>query len=201
MRSNRGGGLSMSTGSAANEREELLELLRDKNRRHHLASMMTKRGLAEQIREIRRARGWTQAELAQKTGKVQETISQLENPNYGNYTLRTLQRLAESFDVTLTVRFDPFSEMVRWMTELAPEDLAVPDYEHDTGLADPSSVRSSSLTEYSSVLIPLVYKAPPEKHYLSATTSTFPTAPSIKTTTARGLDFYIADPTPIRRSA
>lgn len=134
MTLNRDGGVSVSTDSQVSERDELLEALRDKNRRHHLASVVTKRGLAEQIREMRLARGWTQTDLAHATNKVQETISQLENPNYGNYTLKTLQRLAEAFDVTLTVRFDPFSELVRRLTELTPEDLAVPDYEHDPDL-------------------------------------------------------------------
>jgi transcriptional regulator with XRE-family HTH domain len=122
----------------------LLAAMRDKSRRHHLAFVVTKRGLAEQIREMRLARGWTQSELARATDKVQETISQLENPNYGNYTIKTLQRLAEAFDVKLTVRFDPFSELVRWMTELSTEDLAVPDYDHDPGLIPtPSRVETA----------------------------------------------------------
>lgn len=136
----------MSTGSTAGEREELLEVLKDKERRHHLASVVTKRGLAEQIREIRLARGWTQSELARATDKVQETISQLENPDYGSYTIKTLQRLAEAFDVKLTVRFDPFSELVRWMTDLSPDDLAVPDFEHDPGLCFTTDRVETTLT-------------------------------------------------------
>lgn len=139
-------GLSMSTDSAASEREELLEILKDKERRQHLASVVTKRTLAEQIREIRLARGWTQSDLAHATGKVQETISQLENPDYGSYTIKTLDRLAEAFGVILTVRFDPFSELVRRMTELSPEDLAVPDYEHDPGLHPASGIDLTTLT-------------------------------------------------------
>ncbi len=134
MTSIRGGGPSVSTNSSASEREDLLEILKDKGRRHHLASVVTKRTLAEQIREIRLARGWTQSDLARAAGKVQETISQLENPDYGSYTMKTLQRLAEAFDVTLTVRFDPFSDLIHRITHLSPEDLAVPDYEHDPGL-------------------------------------------------------------------
>ncbi len=80
---------------------------------------------------MRVSRGWTQEELAQASGKVQETISQLENPNYGSYTLKTLQRLAEAFDVALIVRFVPFSDLVDRMANLSPEDMAVPDYNHD----------------------------------------------------------------------
>lgn len=153
MTSNRGEDLSGSIDSEVGEREELLGLLKDRERRHFLASVMTRRGLAEQIREIRLARGWTQAELARATGKVQETISQLENPDYGSYTLKTLQRLAEAFDVTLTVRFEPFSELVRWMTELTTEDLAVPDYEHDPGLHILGAYVATKQTANSSSLI------------------------------------------------
>lgn len=134
MTSKRGEEQSVSINSGPSEREQLLSLLEDKERRHHLASVVTKRTLAEQIREIRMARQWTQSDLAHATGKVQETISQLENPDYGSYTIKTLQRLAEAFDVTLTVRFDAFSELVDRMTELSPGDLAVPDYAHDAGL-------------------------------------------------------------------
>ena len=90
--------------------------------------------MAEQIRETRLNRGWTQADLANASGKVQETISQLENPDYGSYTIKTLQRIAEAFDVALIVRFAPFSELADWMADLSPKNLAVPDYDHDSDL-------------------------------------------------------------------
>jgi transcriptional regulator with XRE-family HTH domain len=114
--------------------KKLLERFRDKTYRHLMASQLVKRGLAEQIHEMRLDRGWTQAELAQASGKVQETISQLENPDYGNYTLKTLQRLAEAFDVALIVRFAPFSELAHWITDLSPEKLAVSNFDHDPGV-------------------------------------------------------------------
>ena len=118
-------------------RARLIESLRDKEYRHHFASAGIRRGLAEQIREMRLDRGWTQADLARASGKVQETISQLENPNYGSYTLKTLQRLGEAFDVALIVRFAPFSQLADWIAGLSPQDLAVPDFDHDPGLRPP----------------------------------------------------------------
>ncbi len=127
----------MSTDS--NGRGKLIESLQDREYRHLFRRASYKRGLAEQIREMRLSRGWTQAELANASGKVQETISQIENPNYGNYTLKTLDRLAEAFDVALIVKFAPFSELADWMTNLSPEDLAVPDFEHDPGLNPPAA--------------------------------------------------------------
>jgi transcriptional regulator with XRE-family HTH domain len=123
----------VNTGSEV--RDKLIESLGDRTYRHLFASASSRRAIAEQIREMRLSRGWTQADLAKASGKVQETISELENPNYGSYTYKTLQRLAEAFDVALIVKFAPFSELVRWMTELSPEDLAVPDFDRDPGLS------------------------------------------------------------------
>ena len=64
-----------------------------------------------------------------------ETISQLEDPDYGGYSLRTLQRLASAFDVHLSVRFEPFSRLVEYITNLEQSDLAVPGFDDDQGLA------------------------------------------------------------------
>ena len=81
-------------------------------------------GLAFQIRALREKHGWTQEQLAEYIGKQQETISQWENPAYGNYTLNTLRNLAAAFDVALMVKFAPFSELRDWVLNLTPEKLA-----------------------------------------------------------------------------
>ena len=81
-------------------------------------------GLAFQVRLMREDRGWTQEELGKRAEKKQESISQLENPNYGRYTLATLKKLASAFDVGLAVRFVPFSELVDWTVNLNPQRLA-----------------------------------------------------------------------------
>lgn len=51
------------------------------------------------VREKRRARGWTQSELAKRNGWTQERISLIENGKYGLPALPALIRLAESLDV------------------------------------------------------------------------------------------------------
>lgn len=124
----------MSTGSEAEDRAELVNILADKQRRRHLASVFRRRGLATQIQEMRIARGWTQSDLAAESGKVQETIIQLENPDYGRYTIATLGRIADAFDVPLFVRFGTWNELADRIAGLSPEDLAVPDFEHDPAL-------------------------------------------------------------------
>jgi transcriptional regulator with XRE-family HTH domain len=125
--------------SRSSKRQQLIESLKDKESRDFYVESFIRNGLAFQIRAIREARGWTQGELGERAGGVkQETVSQLEDPNYGNFTLRTLRRLAAAFDVALSVRFEPFSRLVDYISDLSPESLAVPGFEADEGLATAS---------------------------------------------------------------
>lgn len=87
--------------------------------------------VASQIALLRSERGWTQKELAEKTGMKQSRISALEDPNYENIEVGTLRRLASAFDVGLMVRFAPFSEVVRWSAEVCENKLIVSDYAND----------------------------------------------------------------------
>lgn len=59
--------------------------------------------LADQIAELREKHGWTQAELARKVGTTQSGIARLENPNYRNYSFKTLQRVAKALRARLVV--------------------------------------------------------------------------------------------------
>lgn len=107
--------------------QRIWESLKDvEYRREYSADIGT--GLAFQIKLLREKNGWTQDRLAGLTGKQQETISQWENPDYGNYTLNTLKSLASAFDVALIVKFAPFSELAKWMSALTPERLAPPSF-------------------------------------------------------------------------
>jgi hypothetical protein len=62
----------------------------------------------------------------------QSRISALEDPNYENIEVGTLRRLASAFDVGLTVRFVPFSELVRWSATLSDADISVSSFDEDT---------------------------------------------------------------------
>jgi transcriptional regulator with XRE-family HTH domain len=87
--------------------------------------------VASQIAVLRAANGWTQTELAKQAGMKQSRISALEDPNYENIEVRTLRRLASAFDVALTVRFIPFSELAYWSDTLSESKLLVPKFEED----------------------------------------------------------------------
>lgn len=84
-----------------------------------------------QIRAIRKARGWTQTQLAERSGIPQARISHLEQPGRDPLSLRTLYRLAAAFDVGLLVQFFSFSELVRREAAFDPETFNVPSFEKD----------------------------------------------------------------------
>ena len=112
-----------------------LKSLEDPEYRRIFVDEHVSTGLAFQIRQLREDREWTQEQLAQRTGKAQETISLWENPDYGRYSLRTLKDLAAAFDVALLVRFAPFTDLASWVTELTPERLAPPNFDKERSRA------------------------------------------------------------------
>jgi transcriptional regulator with XRE-family HTH domain len=64
----------------------------------------------------------------------QAAVSRLENPNYGNLSVKTLKRLAEAFDVALIVRFATFGEIVDWATSLSESRLTPAEFSADRSL-------------------------------------------------------------------
>ena len=62
--------------------------------------------LAYRIAELREKRGLTQSELARKVGTTQAGISRLENPNYRNYSLKTLEKVANALGARLKVELE-----------------------------------------------------------------------------------------------
>jgi transcriptional regulator with XRE-family HTH domain len=110
---------------------ETFKSLEDPEYRREYVNEHINVGLAFQIRQLRESKKWTQEELAKRTGKAQETISEWENPDYGRYSLSTLKKLAAAFDVALSVKFVSFRELVYWTVCLTQERLAPPSYDND----------------------------------------------------------------------
>jgi transcriptional regulator with XRE-family HTH domain len=121
--------------TTSGRREQIAASLQDKEYRDLFVAEEIATGLPFQLRAMRQARGWSQQELAERAGMTQEGISRLESLNYGRFTLTTLKRLASAFDVALVVRFEPFGRLVDWAANMSPEDLAVPAFTHDPGVA------------------------------------------------------------------
>lgn len=124
---------------------QLFESFQEKEYRDSYVDEHISLGLAYQIRALREKYGWTQNELAERTGKRQETISQLENPDYGSYTLKTLKALASAFDVALLVSFVSFNELIGRIANLTPELIAPPGYEEERQMSFAEVEGSSSI--------------------------------------------------------
>ena len=110
-------------------RRQVMQRLMDKESRDYFVEDHIDEGVAFQIRATREARGWTQQELGRRAGRMApERVSQVEDPNYGRLTLRTLKRIASALDVALIVRLAPYSELVDWTNAV---QMAVPSFGED----------------------------------------------------------------------
>ena len=112
-------------------REKLIEQLKDERYRDAFVSEHIDTGIPFQIRAIRKQRKWTQKELADNAGMLQERISVAENPNYAKFNLKTLKKIASAFGVALVVRFVPISELVEWELNLSSKSLEAIKFEDD----------------------------------------------------------------------
>lgn len=100
----------------------------DKDYRDAFVDAMINTGIAFQVRALRKREALSQKDFGEKLGTSQNVVSRYENPDYGRFSLKTLQRLASAFDVALVVKFAPFSELRRLSKDRSPEALAVPSY-------------------------------------------------------------------------
>jgi len=87
--------------------------LADKESRDEYIAARIDNDLAQQIFSLREQRHWTQGELAVRCGQgnSQGRISKLESSCEG-VSVSTLKKLASAFDVGLSIKFVPFSEVV-----------------------------------------------------------------------------------------
>lgn len=102
--------------------EFLRELAEDDFRQAYLADQV-RTNVAFQIKALRDQRGWTQKELAEKADKPANSISRLEDPDYGKVTLTTLLEMADAFDVGLLVQFVEHDDWLNRMEDVSPPAL------------------------------------------------------------------------------
>lgn len=76
-----------------------------KSNRDAITKAMLYVGVKTQIHALRKLRGWTQAELGRRAGMCSNVISRLERSDDRLMTLRTIIRIANAFDLPLSVRF------------------------------------------------------------------------------------------------
>lgn len=101
-------------------------------------------GMAAQIQTMREDRNLTQAELAEASGMAQSRISLLEDPSYDRMSIGTLKRIASAFDVALTVKFVPYSEILRDAVTPSEYKYTVQPFAQDASPVLPSSAWSTT---------------------------------------------------------
>lgn len=108
-----------------------LQRMKEKAYRLGVVNSQIEIDLPFQIRALRKQRGWTQPRLASEANMKQPRISSMERPGATRFSLETLRRLAEAFDVALLVRFAPFGELLDWSDRFSPDDFHVPGFEQE----------------------------------------------------------------------
>lgn len=125
-----------------------LKSLSLKSKREAYVRAHAQHGLAHQIRMMREHRGWTQADLARKIGaRNQSTVARLEDPSYGKYSVSSLLKLANAFDVGALVKFVSFSKLLEETADLSPAALTALSFE-EQGDAREATIRSVNLQPY-----------------------------------------------------
>jgi transcriptional regulator with XRE-family HTH domain len=90
--------------------KNLKPAFRDKDYRHGYADEFLNSSIATQLKVLREQRNWSQEELARRAEMLQPRISVMENVNYSSWSINTLRKLAEAFDLTLSVSFEGFGQ-------------------------------------------------------------------------------------------
>ncbi len=119
----------------------------------------TRIGIPYQIRALRQQRGWSQEELGDRSGKPQNVISRLEDPEYGKLSLKTLLEMASAFDVALLVKFVPFSRFRTEFDDLSPANLGALSFADDAAKVETEQSRiADQLKEIAKQLAELAVK-------------------------------------------
>jgi transcriptional regulator with XRE-family HTH domain len=116
--------------------ENIREELKDKETRFIYDDDLLNTYIATQIRTLREQRDWTQQRLAEEAGMKQERISVLEDVNYSSWTAKVLRRLAEAFDLRLTIKFEEFNTYFKDFEGVKPELLERRSFKDDPAFKD-----------------------------------------------------------------
>lgn len=107
-----------------NTTSNAFQKLKDRARRRRFISNQIKNGFAFQVRALRKGRVMTQQELASEAETTQALISRIEKNGAASLNVKTLQKIADAFDVALVVRLEPIDKLITWVDDLSPEAMA-----------------------------------------------------------------------------
>jgi len=103
----------------------------DREYRHAYADESLNTFIATQIKVLREQRELTQKALAGLTGMAQPRIAVLEDVNYSSWSINTLRRLAEAFDLRLSVKFESFSSLIPEIESMSDSTMRRDSFEQD----------------------------------------------------------------------
>jgi transcriptional regulator with XRE-family HTH domain len=108
---------------------KLLEEFRDAEYAHAYMESYAHDKLVGQIHWTRKARNWTQAQLAEHAGMAQARISKIESGEFDSLTVSTIRRLARALDVTVRLELEPFSHGIYDVCHQSRATLELPNRE------------------------------------------------------------------------
>jgi transcriptional regulator with XRE-family HTH domain len=111
--------------------EKLTEDFKDGEYAHAYMESHAVYRLAAQVHALRKQRGWTQRQLAEKSGIAQERISKIESADFSSLTMSTLNKFARAFDVDLSICFQSFTKGILDVANLSSDQLKVEEREAD----------------------------------------------------------------------
>ena len=134
--------------------ERLKEDFTDPDYRHTYSNSFLDSSIATQIRVLREQHQMTQAELAAKAGMNQSRISELEYLDYSSWSVRTLRRLAQAFDLRLRITFEEFGSLFQDLHRLDRESLQRRNFSQDPSFSDVALVHPSACATSDRTSIP-----------------------------------------------
>jgi transcriptional regulator with XRE-family HTH domain len=126
--------------------ERLRTELRDREYREGYDEAFLDHKIATQIRVLREQRGLTQKQLAKEAAMSQSRISEMEDQDYGSWSINTLRRLAYAFGVRLDVTFKEWGDLLTQVEHSSREDLERASFEDDPAF-HPKARRATIRTE------------------------------------------------------
>lgn len=132
----------------ATTKETLSQEFSDPEARRDYADIFLNSSIALQIKILRQQKGreWTQGELARRAGLHQSQISAMERSTHSAWSLRTLKKLADAFDLALVVRFASYGELLDNVAAMSRPALERPSFADDPAFRASVERRSSQTT-------------------------------------------------------
>jgi transcriptional regulator with XRE-family HTH domain len=111
--------------------KNLKKELQDPETRRDYAEEFLNAFIALQVKTLRQQREWSQEDLAERAGMKQSRISAMEQVDYSSWSVRTLRRLAQAFDLALIVKFESFGKFLDDVARVSREELERPSFAED----------------------------------------------------------------------